>query len=61
MTQPSRNKSEVRFSAAQLRYLTEQFPQVVLGPSTPEEALRYYFGQQSVIEAVRRKTSTSDA
>jgi len=47
---------DVFFSASQLQYLEHLFPQVVLGPNSTEEAMRHYFGQQAVLEAVRRKT-----
>lgn len=60
MTKPTRQHSEVRFSPSQLKYLTDLFPQVVLGPHATEADMRYYFGQQSVVNTVRMKTSTSD-
>jgi len=47
---------DVFFSASQLQYLEHLFPQVVLGPNSTEEAMRHYFGQQAVLEAVRRRT-----
>jgi hypothetical protein len=47
---------DVFFSASQLQYLEHMFPHVVLGPTSTEEAMRHYFGQQAVLEAVRRKT-----
>lgn len=49
--------SEVTFSQLQLDELKRLFPQVIYPPSTPMETLRHYFGQQSVIEAITRKTN----
>jgi hypothetical protein len=53
---PTRKPDDVFFSVAQLKYLEENFPQVVLGPHSSEEAMRHYFGQQSVLFAVRNRT-----
>lgn len=52
----STKQADVFFSVAQLQYLETLFPQVVLGPSATEEAMRHYFGQQAVLLAVRTRT-----
>lgn len=51
-----RPKPTIDFSLAQLRYLEEAFPQVVHPPTTPEPALRHYFGGQAVVAYVRART-----
>lgn len=48
--------SAVKFSPDQLDWLEKQFPVVVLGPSTPESSIHHYFGQQSVLERIRKLT-----
>jgi len=48
--------AEVFFTEAQLRYLEAVYPAVVMGCTAPEAALRQYFGQQAVLDTVRRKT-----
>lgn len=45
----------VRFSPAQLQWLEGQFPERVLPATASEAEMRYYFGQRSVINAVRDK------
>jgi len=45
----------VRFSPAQLQWLEAQFPERVLPATASEAELRHYFGQRSVINAVRDK------
>lgn len=45
----------VRFSPAQLRWLERQFPERVLPASASEAELRHYFGQRSVLNAIRDK------
>ena len=47
---------DVFFTVAQLHYLETIFPHVVLGPNASESAMRHYFGQQAVIEAIRNRT-----
>ena len=56
MSKPKPRTDDVFFSVAQLQYLETLFPQVVYGPSAPEAAMRHFFGQQAVIEAVRNRT-----
>lgn len=45
----------VRFSPAQLQWLEKQFPERVLPATASEAELRHYFGQRSVLSAVRDK------
>jgi len=52
----TKHTDTVFFSLAQLQYLESLFPALVLGPSTPEAALRHHFGTQDVLSAIRRKT-----
>lgn len=52
----SNKQADVFFSVAQLQYLETLFPQVVFSPSASVEAMRHYFGQQDVVQAVRRRT-----
>lgn len=49
-------KSDVTFTQQQLAYLESMFPSIVMGPQTPEANMHHYFGQQSVLRAVRIKT-----
>ena len=56
MSKPQNRTDDVFFSVAQLQYLETIFPQVVYGPTSPEAAMRHFFGQQAVIEAVRNRT-----
>ena len=56
MSKPQNLTDDVFFSVAQLQYLETLFPQVVYGPTAQEAAMRHFFGQQSVIEAVRSRT-----
>lgn len=56
MSKPNNRTDDVFFSVAQLQYLETLFPQVVYGPTAPEAAMRHFFGQQAVIEAVRNRT-----
>ena len=56
MSKPQNRTDDVFFSVAQLQYLETIFPQVVYGPTAPEAAMRHFFGQQAVIEAVRTRT-----
>lgn len=56
MSKPNNRTDDVFFSVAQLQYLETLFPQVVYGPTSTEVAMRHFFGQQSVIEAVRNRT-----
>lgn len=49
-------QQDVFFSVAQLKYLESLFPHTVLGHTASESAMRHYFGQQEVLQAVRRKT-----
>ncbi len=56
MSKPQNRTDDVFFSAAQLQYLETLFPQVVYGPTAPEAAMRHFFGQQAVIDAVRNRT-----
>lgn len=56
MSKPNNRTDDVFFSVAQLQYLETLFPQVVYGPTAPESAMRHFFGQQAVIEAVRNRT-----
>ena len=56
MTKPHNRTEDVFFTVAQLQYLETLFPQVVYGPTAPEAAMRHFFGQQAVIEAVRNRT-----
>ncbi len=56
MSKPQNRTDDVFFSVAQLQYLETLFPQVVYGPTAPEAAMRHFFGQQAVIEAVRNRT-----
>jgi len=56
MSKPNNRTDDVFFSVAQLQYLETLFPQVVYGPTAPEAAMRHFFGQQAVIEAIRSRT-----
>ena len=56
MSKPQNRTEDVFFTVAQLQYLETLFPQVVYGPTAPEAAMRHFFGQQAVIEAVRNRT-----
>lgn len=56
MSKPNNRTDDVFFSVAQLQYLESLFPQVVYGPTAQEAAMRHFFGQQAVIEAVRNRT-----
>lgn len=56
MSKPQNRSEDVFFTVAQLQYLETLFPQVVYGPTAPEAAMRHFFGQQAVIEAVRNRT-----
>lgn len=55
MSSKTNQPDEVFFTPAQMRYLEDNFPHVVLPPTATEATMRYYFGQQSVLESVRRK------
>ena len=44
------------FNATQFQYLQKMFPEYVLGPEVSEEKMRFYFGQQSVMQAIRERT-----
>lgn len=46
----------VTFTPLQLQYLETVFPQVVLPPTTTENAVHHYFGTQDVLSVVRSKT-----
>ncbi len=48
------------FSKEQLEYLLKLFPPIAHGPDATEAQLRHYNGQQSVIQAVQRKTRGVD-
>ena len=56
MSKPQNRTDDVFFYVAQLQYLETLFPPVVYGPTAPEAAMRHFFGQQAVIEAVRNRT-----
>ena len=56
MSKPQNRTDDVFFYVAQLQYLETLFPQVVYGPTAQEAAMRHFFGQQAVIEAVRNRT-----
>ena len=56
MSKPQNRTDDVFFYVAQLQYLETLFPQVVYGPTAPEAAMRHFFGEQAVIEAVRNRT-----
>ena len=56
MSKPQNRSEDVFFTVAQLQYIETLFPQVVYGPTAPEAAMRHFFGQQAVIEAVRNRT-----
>lgn len=47
---------DTQFSPSQLQYLESMYPPVVLGPSATESEMRYYFGQQAVLDTIRRRT-----
>ena len=47
---------QVTFTNQQLEYLQKLFPDLVLPPSASEATLRYYFGQRSVLQAIKEKT-----
>ena len=46
----------VQFSKEQYMYLEKMFPERVLQPTVPDNEVRHYFGQRSVMEVIRRKT-----
>lgn len=56
MSKSQPRTDDVFFTVAQLNYLETLFPHVVLGATASESAMRHYFGQQAVIEAVRSRT-----
>lgn len=43
----------VTFTRRQVEYINKQFPEVVGGPATPNEELRYRQGQRSVVLFLR--------
>lgn len=47
---------EVTFTNDQLKAIEAQYPQRVLSPTTAEAYVRQYFGQQDVVEFIRRRT-----
>ena len=49
-------QDDVFFTVAQLQYLESLFPHVAHSASASEATMRHYFGQQSVVDAVRNKT-----
>lgn len=55
MVGPVRKDPEVFFSPAQLEYLNNMFRPVVMPPEATEAAMRYYFGQQSVLFAIKHR------
>lgn len=52
----SNDPNQISFTARQLAWLEQQYPQMSYGPETDEKVLRHYFGQQSVLTAVRKRT-----
>lgn len=48
-------KSTVRFTQKQLQELEKLFPALVLSHTVSESQIREYFGQQSVLAAVRSR------
>lgn len=56
MESTNRPEPRIEFDAAQLEYLEKLFPSRVLSSRTSEAEMRHYFGEQAVIDAVRRKT-----
>ena len=56
MSKPNNRTDDVFFSVAQLQYLETVFPAVVYHHNSTEAAMRHYFGQQAVIDAVRKRT-----
>lgn len=55
MTNPITDKTVV-FTQLQLEFLQKVFPTIVYGANSSEEAMRHYFGQQSVIELIKSRT-----
>lgn len=59
MSNPTVNlQGNIYFTEQQLSYLETMFPQVVMPCSATEAQLRTYFGQQSVVQAVRDRTQS---
>lgn len=56
MTAQAKRDNDVFFSVAQLQYLETLYPHVVMNATSSEQAMRHYFGQQAVVESVRRRT-----
>lgn len=56
MTLHKKPYDDVFFSPAQLHYLESLYPYTVLNPANSEAQMRYYFGQQSVLDSIRRRT-----
>jgi hypothetical protein len=49
------HKQAVQFTPKQLAELEKVFPQMTHGYSTPVDQIREYFGQQSVLDFVRKR------
>lgn len=53
-------KPTVQFTPKQLQELEKLFPALILPCTAPEAQLREYFGQQSVVEAVRKRVQNAN-
>lgn len=56
MTLHKKPTDDVFFSVAQLSYLEALYPPTVLSASNSEAQMRHYFGQQAVLDSIRRRT-----
>lgn len=59
-TQNRTAKPTVQFTAKQLAELEKLFPPQVLPHTESEARIREYFGQQSVVDAVRKRVQHAD-
>lgn len=50
-----KSTTQVQFTQKQLDYLESLYPTLVHSYKTPVEQLREYFGQQQVLESVRKR------
>lgn len=46
-------KDKIHFHPEQVKYLEKLYPQYALPVSATEAEMRYYFGQQSVIDRIK--------
>lgn len=49
--------NDVHFTERQLRWLEQQYPQLVLSPESTPAEMNQYFGKQHVLNTIRGKVS----